>query len=230
METGRIFKPEKFENYIIVPRSILRDDRLSTGAVGLFCFLISHDSKFRINIQYTVNAFKDGKDAIYSRFKELIELGYLEKSQVKDKNNKFLGYNYIISLPEKKGAATGKAVSGKAVSGKSATKYNNNIIHNIKQYKEVIAKCFESLVLLFPNEYRPKNDTDKNNWLNVIDELDRLDKVSPRQVYYITKKTLEDDFWKNNFTSPLKLRRKNKDGVKWVFVFKNKYAKDMIVK
>lgn len=229
METGIIYKPEKFENFVIVPREVLRDKRLSTGAVGLFCFLISHNTKFRINIQYTVNAFKDGKDAIYSRYKELIEFGYLEKKQVKDNNNKFLGYNYIISLPEKNGAATGKAVSGKAVSGKSATKYNN-IIHNIKQYKEVYTKCFESLVLLFPNEYRPKNDTDKNNWLNVISELDRLDKVSPRQVYYITKKTLEDDFWKNNFTSPLKLRRKNKDGVKWVFVFKNKYAKDMIVK
>ena len=229
METGIIYKPEKFENFVIVPREVLRDKRLSTGAVGLFCFLISHDSKFRINIQYTVNAFKDGKDAIYSRFKELIEFGYLEKKQVKDKSNKFLGYNYIISLPGKKETATGKAVNGKAVSGKSATKYNN-IIHNIKQYKEVYTKCFESLVLLFPNEYRPKNDTDKNNWLNVISELDRLDKVSPRQVYYITKKTLDDDFWKNNFTSPLKLRRKNKDGVKWVFVFKNKYAKDMIVK
>ena len=229
METGIIYKPEKFENFVIVPREVLRDKRLSTGAVGLFCFLISHDSKFRINIQYTVNAFKDGKDAIYSRFKELIEFGYLEKKQVKDKSNKFLGYNYIISLPGKKETATGKAVNGKAVNGKSATKYNN-IIHNIKQYKEVYTKCFESLVLLFPNEYRPKNDTDKNNWLNVISELDRLDKVSPRQVYYITKKTLDDDFWKNNFTSPLKLRRKNKDGVKWVFVFKNKYAKDMIVK
>lgn len=229
METGIIYKPEKFENFVIVPREVLRDKRLSTGAVGLFCFLISHDSKFRINIQYTVNAFKDGKDAIYSRYKELIEFGYLEKKQVKDKSNKFLGYNYIISLPGKKETATGKAVNGKAVNGKSATKYNN-IIHNIKQYKEVYTKCFESLVLLFPNEYRPKNDTDKNNWLNVISELDRLDKVSPRQVYYITKKTLDDDFWKNNFTSPLKLRRKNKDGVKWVFVFKNKYAKDMIVK
>jgi dGTP triphosphohydrolase len=229
METGIIYKPEKFESYIIVPRCILRDERLSTGAVGLFCFLISHDSKFRINVQYTVNAFKDGKDAIYSRFKELIELGYLEKKQVKDKSNKFLGYNYIITLPEDNKTAKGKSGSGKAVYGKSATKYNNNIIHNIKQYKEITVKCYESLVLLFPNEYRPKNDNEKNNWLKVIDELERLDKITARQIYYITKKTLEDDFWKNNFTSPLKLRRKNKDGVKWVYVFKNKYAKDMLV-
>ena len=36
-------------------------------------------------------------------------------------------------------------------------------------------------------------------------------------------------FGKTYFTSPLKLRRKNKDGVKWVYVFKNKYAKDMLV-
>ena len=81
-------------------------------------------------------------------FKELIDLGYLEKKQVKDKSNKFLGYNYLITLPEDNKTVTGKSGSGKAVYGKSATKYNNNIIHNIKQYKEITVKCYESLVFI----------------------------------------------------------------------------------
>jgi hypothetical protein len=222
METGIIYKPEKFKSYFVVPRDIFRDNSLSTGAVGLFCFLLSHNDDFKITVKYCVGAFKDGRDAIGGRFKELIDGGYLEKILIRDKKTKkFLGYNFIIKLP-----VTGKAVTGKPVAGKPATK--NNIIYN-KTYKEIIVECYKNLILLFDEEYRPSNETQKNKWLNVIDELDRIEGINPRQVFYITKKTLEDEFWSENFRSPLKLRRKNKDGIKWIIVFKNKYAKDMKV-
>ena len=224
MQTGRIYKPEKFDSYFVVPRIIFRDKNLSTGAVGLYCFLLSHDKDFKLTVQFCIEGFKDGKDAIRNRFRELIDGGYLEKVQVRDKNTKqFLGYDFIIKLPH-----SGKAVDGKAVGGKSATK-NNNINNIVKTYKEIVVKCYNELVLLFPNEYRPKTDQQKNKWLQVIDELDRIDGINPRQVFYISKKTLEDEFWAENYRSPLKLRRKNKDGIKWVFVFKNRYAKDMKV-
>jgi hypothetical protein len=224
MQTGIINKPEKFNSYFVVPREVFRDNSLSTGAVGLFCFLLSHSSDFKITVEYCINAFKDGKDAIRNRFKELIDAGYLDKVQVRDsKTKKFLGYNFTIKLPQ-----SGKAGDGKAGGGKPAIK-NNNIIHNIKTYKEIVVECYKNIVLLFDEEYRPKTETQKNKWLDVIDELDRLDGVNPRQVFYITKRTLEDEFWSENFRSPLKLRRKNKDGIKWIVVFKNKYAKDMKV-
>ena len=67
------------------------------------------------------------------------------------------------------------------------------------------------------------------NWLKSVNDLNVKEKINPRQVYYIIKKTLEDDFWADNFRSPAKLLRTDKNGVKWVYVFKNKYAKDMEV-
>lgn len=222
MQTGIIFKPEKYDSYFIVPRAIFRDNKLSTGAVGLYCFLLSHDKDFKITVEFTIIAFKDGKDAIRARFKELVEGGYLEKIQVRDaKTKKFLGYNFKIMLPH-----SGKAVDGKAAAGKSATK--KETISTVI-YKEIIYKCYANLITLFAKEYQPKTENQKQKWLKVIDELDRIEKITPRQVFYITKQTLEDSFWADNFTTPLKLRRRNKDGVKWIYVFKNKYAKDMKV-
>jgi len=229
METGRIYKPEKFDSYFVVPRVIFRDKNLSVGAVGLYCFLLSHDKDFKLTVHFCIEAFKDGKDAIRNRFKELTDGGYLEKVQVKDKETKrFLGYDFIVKLPRSGKAVGGKAGDGKPAAGKSATK-NNNVNNIVKTYKEIIVECYKNLVLLFPVEYRPQTDEQKNKWLQIIDELDRLDGINPRQVFYITKKTLEDDFWADNFRSPLKLRRKNKDGIKWIYVFKNRYAKDMKV-
>ena len=224
MQTGRIYKPDKFDGYFVVPRVIFRDKNLSIGAVGLFCFLLSHDKDFKLTVQFCIDAFKDGKEAIRNRFKELIDGGYLEKVQVRDKKTKqFMGYDFIIKLPQ-----SGKAGDGKPAAGKSATK-NNNVNNIVKTYKEIIVECYKNLVLLFPVEYRPKTNEQKNKWLQVIDELDRIDGINPRQVFYISKKTLEDEFWSENYRSPLKLRRKNKDGIKWIYVFKNRYAKDMKV-
>ena len=224
MQTGRIYKPDKFGSYFLVPRVIFRDNKLSLGAVGLFCFLLSHDKNFQMTVQFCINSFKDGKDAVRARFKELTEAGYLDKIQVRDeKTKKFLGYDFVMTLPH-----GGKPVDGKPVDGKSATKNNNN--NNIvKTYKDIYLQCFDNLELLFPEDYRPKNKTQKNNWLDAIAELDTKHNINPRQVFYISKKTLEDDFWAYNYRSPLKLLRKNKDGIMWVIVFKERFAKDMQV-
>ena len=39
-------------------------------------------------------------------------------------------------------------------------------------------------------------------------------------------KVLKDEFWKSNFFSILKLRKKNNYGVKYIDMFKAKFAKD----
>ena len=98
-----------------------------------------------------------------------------------------------------------------------------------KKYSDLVLKCFDNVVVLFPEKFQPKNETERQKWLNTIDQLDRIEKYNPRQVFYITKKTLEDDFWAGNFYTIHKLRKKNKEGVKWIDVFADRYAKDMVV-
>jgi hypothetical protein len=97
MKVGLILKPKAFENFTVVPNTVLRDQELSLAAVGLYCFMLSHSADFTISIEYLSNAFSNGKDAIRAKIKELETAGYLRRQKVQDPSGKFIGYNYIIS-------------------------------------------------------------------------------------------------------------------------------------
>ena len=61
----------------------------------------------------------------------------------------------------------------------------------------------------------------------MIDKLERIDGYDPRQVYYIVKKARDDDFWKDNFYSISKLRKKNKEGILYIDYFAERYGKNI---
>lgn len=60
---------------------------------------------------------------------------------------------------------------------------------------------------------------EKRKWAEDYDKLKRLDGKSKDQIKAVCKWARKDDFWQTNFLSPLKLRKKNKDGVKYFDVF-----------
>lgn len=60
---------------------------------------------------------------------------------------------------------------------------------------------------------------EKKKWAEDYDKLKRLDGKSKDQIKAVCKWARKDDFWQTNFLSPLKLRKKNKDGVKYFDVF-----------
>lgn len=105
----------------------------------------------------------------------------------------------------------------------------NNNINNNSETSELVSKCYESVVKLFPEKFRPTTEAEKVKWIQTIERLNRLDGYNPRQVYYITEQTLLDDFWRTNFYTIHKLRKKNKEGVKYVDIFADRFAKDMVV-
>ena len=54
-----------------------------------------------------------------------------------------------------------------------------------------------------------------------FEKLIRLDKKDPNNIKAAIKNGREDDFWGRNFLSPVKLRKKNDDGVFYIDVFLN---------
>ncbi len=241
METGLIIKPQSFDNFAIVPINVLRDQRLSLGAVGLYAYLFSHSDKFQISIEFIKNAFKDGKASVQSKIKELESIGYLKRQQVKSNEGKFLGYNYLLSIQSndlKTDNGKNRHRENRQPENQSQSNINNNIntnsnINTINNNKsnniknELVLKSYSPIVELFPESYRPKNKYQKEKWLECIDKLDRLDGYSPRKVYYIVKKARQDEFWKSNFYSLLKLRQNNKQGVKFIDIFFEKFAAEL---
>ena len=125
--------------------------------------------------------------------------------------------------------------------------YNDTLINNIKpinikesicpklknfdtpppKYSEMAVKSMDHFVALFPQKMQPKTEAQKNKWLDCLDKLERLDGYSLQVVYFISKKARADDFWQTNFLSILKLRQLNKQGVKYVDLFKERFAKDL---
>lgn len=91
-----------------------------------------------------------------------------------------------------------------------------------KEFSEEVIECYEKCLNYFPDDLKPKTDSAKNKWLDTIEKLNRLDKVEFVAIEYIVAWARKDDFWSTNFMSMLKLRRTNKDGVKYVTVFIHK--------
>ena len=243
---NRIFKPKKYDNFTVVPSYIFRYKNITLGSTGLYCFLFSHTSDFEITVSFICNHFKEGKDAINNKIKELISYGFLKRELIRI-DGKFAGYNYHLNAkPKRQKPKSEKPLTVKPQRQKPQQSNINNNINNISNNNKVnktskspkkeikasdfdddIIKCFNHVILLFPEKYRPQTKSQKINWVKCIDQLNRLDKYSPRKVYYITMKALKDDFWSQNFYSILKLRQKNKQGVKYVDVFFEKFGKEL---
>lgn len=89
-----------------------------------------------------------------------------------------------------------------------------------------IENLYKDVVIFFDENCRPINESQRKEWISVLDKLVRIDKYSPEHIRNIIKRTRMDDFWRGNFLSVLKLRRKNKDGIMYFTVFENKSKKN----
>jgi len=74
----------------------------------------------------------------------------------------------------------------------------------------------------FPAHLLPKTEKQGETWLETIDKLHRIDGVPYEHIVEIVKWAREDEFWSSNFLSLTKLRKKNKDGIKYIVVFSEK--------
>lgn len=95
-----------------------------------------------------------------------------------------------------------------------------NIIPENKFSDEVIS--FYNEIIGYFNLTQSHTQTTKEKWLDCIDKLVRIDNLNYDQIKVIVKWARNDEFWKTNFLSILKLRNKNKDDIKYWEIFKEK--------
>lgn len=240
MKFNMIFKPKRFDIFTPVPTSIFRIQGISLGAVGLYCYLLSHDNDKPVTISFCANNFKEGKDAIRARLKELETFGLVRLETVKNEGV-FRGYNYHLIDPtasENPTPCVGLAATENPTQRKyndNKDIYNDNINNNIinkyipqnpktKDFPPHIEKAFPHFVALFPKRNQPKTKAQKQKWLDCLDKIERIDKYNLRDVYAVCKQLRQDDFWQNVFLSILKLRNNDKNGVKYVDRFMTQNA------
>ncbi len=86
-----------------------------------------------------------------------------------------------------------------------------------------VRNCYLQCYSLFDDDLRPKNEKDTLAWHDTIEKLNRLDKLEFNDIVLITQAARNDIFWKKNFLSLVKLRRKDKDKIPYWKVFKEKF-------
>lgn len=242
MKINKVIKPDRFEKYTIIPFEIFRTKGISMAASGLYGWLFSHDKDQEMTMQFISGHFKDGRDAITSRIKELESLGFLNREEVRI-DGRFAGYNYHLCLPsDKDSTITEKTESVKTETEKAVAAnpkqskimynniYNNNIQDNVQdnvqddvQYNIQISNipknvldAFPHYVDLFDKKHQPRTNHQKNKWLECLEKIQRIDGYDLRELYQVVKRLREDQFWQTNFLSLLKLRNRDKNGILYV--------------
>lgn len=110
------------------------------------------------------------------------------------------------SLPERKG----KERKGK---GKEDPQ--------LKIYDPYVEVLKEKFLDFFPEDLQPKTESQIEDWADCLKKLIEIDHYTEMDIGEIVYWAREDSFWSSQFMSFLKLRKKNKDGVKYIDYFKH---------
>ena len=89
------------DHFTRIPNDWVRDKRLSLSAIGLITQLMSHKPGWIISQESLARANKIGRDAMRTILNELLEAGYLTRSEHRTRNEKgqLAGYTYTTSEP-----------------------------------------------------------------------------------------------------------------------------------
>jgi biotin operon repressor len=140
------------DHFTQIPNAWLRDARISLGAKGLLAQLLSHAPGWRISQESLGRDNGVGRDAIRTLINELLEAGYLFRSEDRDRTEKgYLGgYSYTTQDP------TAQPTLDKPTQDNPLHKKNNikntNIKNNERIYSDSIEIHFESFWNLYPKK------------------------------------------------------------------------------
>lgn len=91
-----IIKVHKQKNFSIISNIPLNDKSISFKAKGIWAYLMSKPEDWEVRISNLINTSTEGRDAIYSGIKELVNAGYMNKIQHRDESGKMTGIEYQV--------------------------------------------------------------------------------------------------------------------------------------
>ena len=179
MENNTIFFREKKDrDYTVINNTVLKDERLSWKAKGVFCYLLSLPEDWVIYQSELLKHSTDGRESLRNAINELEEYGYLIIDKKRDEKGHFTAIYKIIENPNE------KTESGKTES-ENPTLLNTNKQNTNKQNTNE----------LNTNE----NEKSKRFTIPTLEEIqnycnERQNKINPE--YFLDYYTARD--WKFN--------------------------------
>lgn len=177
-----MIKVHKTKDYTVMSRSHLRDKELSLKAKGLMSLMLSLPEDWDYSVKGLATLSKDGRESIIGAIKELEEHGYLVRTQIKNSNGRFVGYDYEAF----ENPSAGKPFTENPLTEKP-TQYN------IEQYNKEKYIIEESILKREEKEIKEKREKDLpfSEELNTaIEEWFAYKKEKKQSYTAIGKKTL----------------------------------------
>lgn len=120
-------KPES--DFIIIPNSTLRDDRLSYCARGVLSELLSRSNGWETNAdalsdrarRHRGDVVGEGRRGLRSAFKELEAAGYMIRRKEQGEKGRFITVLEVYDTPQDRGTAGATSASATSAGGTSAT-------------------------------------------------------------------------------------------------------------
>ena len=196
---------------ILLPNDVRYSDSISSTAKIFYYEIliqIKKNGSCEFDNNYFADRFKVSKQSASRVINQLKKNNFIETKIIVDKrgiykNDKVYIYNNNNNI--------------------NNNKYEKIKI-NFKDYPKEVQGLFLSLEKIFQSKFLPKTKKQKKEWVKAIDDLWRLDDYHPRKVYIILDKVSKDDFWNKNCNTILKLRRTNKDKIKYIDYFDSIFA------
>ena len=92
-----VIRTEKTKDFTVMSNYHFRDKNISLKARGLLSTMLSLPDTWKFSIEGLAGLCKEGVDSVRSTLNELIEFGYVEKTErVRDEKGKLRGIDYII--------------------------------------------------------------------------------------------------------------------------------------
>ena len=137
---------------------------------------------------------------------------------------------------------TNKVINKQLTNSQQTTNKQLTTIKNIKEGKEREESNISEKITNFSAESRnlankfsktltnkkliPDTESKKEKWLKCFDDCHRIDGYSYEQIGKIIERFRNDEWWRPIFLSPLKLRKRNREGVKYIDLFWSKIAEE----
>jgi len=117
------------DHFTQIPNDWLRDKRISLGAKGLLAQLLSHSPGWRISQESLGRDNGVGRDAIRTLINELLEAGYLIRSEERERGDKgYLGgYTYTTQDPTEENPTQDNPLLKKTITKNKILKNNERI-------------------------------------------------------------------------------------------------------
>jgi hypothetical protein len=85
-------------NFVILDKTCLRDASISWRAKGIHAYLISCPDDWVVRVESLKDLAKEGREAVRGAIKELVEVGYMHRHIVRDKETgQVVGSEYIVT-------------------------------------------------------------------------------------------------------------------------------------